>query len=254
MFIKSIIKFLYKFKYFRKIHHYTSTRIIFYFNYYKFNSIYQTIPRKGFSKRDISRSPILFENYGYDSHYIYHPAWAARKLFKLNPNSHTDISSSLNFVTIISAFIKTEYYEYNPPKIHLSGLINNFVDLTALPFDDNSIMSLSCMHVIEHIGLGRYGDKIDPEGDKKAINELIRVLAISGNLLFVVPIGIPKIVFNAHRVYSSTQIFSYFSELECIEYSLLLDDSRRGIINNPSIEIEKKQHYGCGMFHFRKRM
>ena len=52
------------------------------------------------------------------------------------------------------------------------------------------------MHVIEHIGLGRYGDEMDPDGDLKAIDELKRVLSRKGDLLFVVPVGKPKIMYN----------------------------------------------------------
>jgi hypothetical protein len=36
------------------------------------------------------------------------------------------------------------------------------------------------MHVVEHIGLGRYGEPMDEQGDLKAIEELKRVLAPGG--------------------------------------------------------------------------
>ena len=77
---------------------------------------------------------------------------------------------------------------------------SGYADLANLPFEINSVQSLSCMHTVEHVGLGRYGDPIDPDGDLKAIKEIKRVLAVNGNLLFVVPIGKPKIVYNAHRI------------------------------------------------------
>ena len=78
---------------------------------------------------------------------------------------------------------------------------------------DNSLSSISCMHVIEHVGLGRYGDPINIHGDILAINEIKRVLANDGNLLFVTPLG-KKICFNAHRVYTYEEILNYFSELK----------------------------------------
>ncbi|NDC42314.1 MAG: DUF268 domain-containing protein, partial [Chitinophagia bacterium] len=56
-----------------------------------------------------------------------------------------------------------------------------------LPFESDSIPSLSCMHTIEHVGLGRYGDQLDPQGDLKAIAELKRVVQPGGDLLFVTP-------------------------------------------------------------------
>ena len=77
------------------------------------------------------------------------------------------------------------------------------------------------MHVVEHIGLGRYGDPVDYDGDLKAIAELQRVLAPGGNLFFVVPVGQPRIMFNAHRVYSlRTDFVEAFNTFELKEFSL----------------------------------
>jgi len=188
----------------------------------------------------------------FDRHYIYHPAWAARILRKTNPNIHIDISSTLHFCTIVSGFIKMKFYDFRPAQINLSNLSSEHADLTHLQFESNSIMSLSCMHTVEHIGLGRYGDPIDPEGDIKAISELQRVLANNGNLLFVVPIGKSKIMFNAHRIYSYGQIINYFSNLELLEFCLVPDDKQLGFIENASVELADQQNYGCGCFWFRK--
>jgi len=126
---------------------------------------------------------------GFDRHYVYHTAWAARKVKEFGPAKHIDIASSLYFPGILSAFIPVEFYDYRPAPLHLSNLSTEHADLTNLHFASDSINSLSCLHTIEHIGLGRYGDPIDPEGDKKACAELARVLAPGGQLLFVTPIG-----------------------------------------------------------------
>lgn len=188
----------------------------------------------------------------FDLHYIYHPAWAARILARTKPLEHTDISSTLTFSTIISAFIQTKFYDYRPANLFLENLTCTSIDLNSLPFKNNSINSLSCMHTVEHIGLGRYGDAIDPAGDLKAIKELKRVLSINGNLLFVVPIGRPKIVFNAHRIYSYEQILSYFSDLTLKEFTLISEKQKRIIINaNP--ELAKNEKYACGCFWFTKK-
>ena len=190
----------------------------------------------------------------FDRHYIYHPAWAARILAKTKPKKHIDISSTLHFCSIISAFIPVEFYDYRPAKLNLGNLTSKKADLACLPFQNNSIDSLSCMHTIEHIGLGRYGDQIDPDGDLKAIKELKRVLAINGNLLFVVPVGKPKIMFNAHRIYSFEQIINYFSGLKLEEFTLIPDKQKNdGMIYNPIKELTKKQNYGCGCFWFTKK-
>lgn len=192
---------------------------------------------------------------GFDPHYIYHPAWAARILAETKPEFHVDISSSLHFCTLVSAFIPVKFYDYRPAKLNLSGLESEHADITKLDFENNSINSISCMHVVEHIGLGRYGDPLDANGDLKAINELKRVLAKGGNLLFVVPIGKPKIQFNAHRIYSYEQIIEYFSDLKLEEFSLIPDNGLdSGIIYNATKEDADKQTYGCGCFRFTKKI
>lgn len=189
----------------------------------------------------------------FDSHYIYHPAWAARVVKKINPAFHIDISSSLTFSTILSAFIPVKFYDYRPAHLTLSGLESERADLMALPFADNSVTSLSCMHTTEHIGLGRYGDPLDPEGDIKAINELKRVTAKGGSLLFVTPIGKPRLKFNAHRIYSYDQIISYFSGFKLQEFTLIPDGAiKTGIVTNASKKLADEQSYACGCFWFVK--
>jgi hypothetical protein len=109
------------------------------------------------------------------------------------------------------------------------------------------------MHVVEHVGLGRYGDSLNPAGDLKAMTELQRVIAPGGSLLLVVPVGKPKIMFNAHRIYSYEQILRYFSEIHLEEFALIPDRSdSRGIIYDASQELADAQDYGCGCFWFKK--
>ena len=189
----------------------------------------------------------------FDRHYVYHTAWAARIVSKIKPEVHIDISSLIYFSSIISAFNPVKFYDYRPIDLQLDNLYCEAADLLNLPFEDESIQSLSCMHVIEHIGLGRYADSLDPDGDLKAIVELKRVLSIGGSLLFVVPVGKPKIAFNAHRIYSYDQVIEYFSDLKLEEFALVPDNPKEGdLIYNASQKIVDSQNYGCGCFWFRK--
>lgn len=188
----------------------------------------------------------------FDRHYVYHTAWAARVVREINPELHIDISSSLYFCSIVSAFTRVHFYDYRPANINLSGLQCSSADLNNLPFEDNSIASLSCMHTVEHIGLGRYGDPIDPDGDKKAIKELKRVVKPDGHLIFVTPVGKPKIMFNAHRIYSFEKIIDYFNGFVLKEFALVPDKKELGFINPANPELLKEQEYGCGCFWFTK--
>lgn len=186
----------------------------------------------------------------FDHHYIYHPAWAARVLAKTKPVEHIDISSKLYFGTMVSAFVPVKFFDYRPAEINLSGYETGFADLKKLPFETNSVSSISCLHTIEHIGMGRYGEELDVDGDLKAIAELVRVLKPGGDLLFVTPVGKPKIEFNAHRIYSYEQIVSYFSPLMVQDFSMVPDSG--GFIENANPVLVAQQDYACGCFWFKK--
>ena len=189
----------------------------------------------------------------FDTHYVYHTAWAARKLQEIVPVKHIDISSSIYFNAIVSAFIPIEFYDFRPANIQLKSLTPYAGDLLSLPFSNNSIHSLSCMHVLEHIGLGRYGDSMDPLGDLKAVAELIRVLDSNGDLLIVVPVGKPTISYNAHRIYGYEEVVLMFHELSLQEFSLLTDDDKGPqFIVHASAELVAEQNYGCGCFWVKK--
>ncbi len=190
-------------------------------------------------------------NTGFDRHYVYHVAWAIRKVLEIKPEFHTDISSSLYFGSTLSASLPVKFYDYRPAKLELSNLESYSVDLTKLPFPDGSIKSLSCLHTVEHIGLGRYGDPIDPNGDLRAIEELKRVLTPGGSLLFVVPIGQPKIEFNAHRIYSYQMIMDLFSDLKLQEFYFIPEQAGQPIYNASKERVDQ-ENYACGCFWFIK--
>ncbi|NYT46278.1 glycosyltransferase [Alcaligenaceae bacterium] len=228
-------------------------------SYLKFRSDFQEIKARGgarFSVNWKNRLPCLEDataNTGFDRHYVYHTAWAARKVYEVGPLQHVDISSYLYFATIVSAFVPVKFYDFRPAEVYLDGLSTKHADITNLPFPDNSILSLSCMHVVEHIGLGRYGEPLDDNGDLKAISELKRVVAKGGALFFVVPVGEPKIIFNAHRIYSYSLVLEYFAEFDLVEFCLIENDTSEGLIVNASESEANAQDYGCGCFWFKKR-
>ena len=226
-----------------------------YILYQKEFRLFKSTHGERFSIENKDKFPCLNDRYGstsFDKHYTYHTAWAARKLRTINPPEHVDISSLTYFSTLVSAFVPVKFYDYRPAQITLENFQCSGADILGLPFKSNSIQSLSCMHVVEHIGLGRYGDLLDVDGDLKAISELKRVVVEKGDLLFVVPIGKAKIMFNAHRIYSYEQVISYFNEFELMEFTLIPDKSTEGLIVNATKEQSDQQNYGCGCFWFRK--
>jgi SAM-dependent methyltransferase len=212
--------------------------------------------KRRFELRDEDLYPCLTDNTpftGFDRHYVFHVAWACRVVREINPAVHVDFSSSLYFSTTLSAFVPVKFYDYRPADLNLSGLESLRGDLTNIDFPDNSIESVSCLHTIEHVGLGRYGDPIDYDGDIRAINELKRVVKPGGSLLFVTPVGRARIQYNAHRIYAYDQVIELFSGFELKEFSLVPDRQEDGgLIRNASREMSDAQSYGCGCFWFAK--
>jgi len=207
-----------------------------------------------FPVRDEDRYPCLDDatpTTTFDRHYVYHTAWAARVLARTCPPVHVDIGSYIYFATLVSAFVPVRFYDYRPAQVGLPGLETGFADLLALPFEDGSVASLSCMHVVEHVGLGRYGDTLDPDGDLKAMAELTRVLAPGGNLLFAVPVGQPRVMFNAHRIYAYEQVVNAFPKLVLEGFALIPEAGPDGLVFGASPERVAEERYACGCFLFK---
>lgn len=186
----------------------------------------------------------------FDPHYFRQSAWLARRLAEARPEAHVDIGSSIDVIAVIAAFIPTTFVDVRPLPVNLSNLTSLAGDITALDMPDRSVASLSCLHVIEHIGLGRYGDPVDPEGARKAAGELQRVLAPGGTLYLSTPIGAERICFNAHRVSAPETVLAWFSELALSRFSYVDDDG--ALHENADVARVPSMSYGCGLFEFSR--
>lgn len=186
----------------------------------------------------------------FDAHYFYQGAWLARRLKATQVDRHVDIGSSALTMSVLSAYVETTFVDFRPLRVALSGLTSMAGNILELPFADGSVNSLSCLHVIEHIGLGRYGDPIDPQGSVKAALELQRIVGTGGKLFLSLPIGRERICFNAHRVHAPATVLKMFSRMRLVEFSYV-DDAGSYHEAKP-IEDAEHLEYGCGMFYFEK--
>lgn len=186
----------------------------------------------------------------FDPHYFFQAAWLARRLCQTAPALHVDIGSSVMMLNVLSAGTKTVFVDYRPLRVQLSNLIPISGDIVQLPFHTGSIKSLSCLHVLEHVGLGRYGDPINPSGSQLAAAELQRVLAIGGRLFLSVPVGRERVCFNAHRVFDPGTVRGLFQGLELTSFSLVDDVGRFHEESSP--EATGPLDYGCGCFELVK--
>src|SRR4051794_16324471 len=97
----------------------------------------------------------------FDPHYFYQDVWAARRIAELQPGRHVDVGSRVDFVGFVTALAPVTFVDLRPLQADLDRLESVHGTVLALPFEDRSLQSVSCLHVAEHIGLGRYGDPLD---------------------------------------------------------------------------------------------
>lgn len=193
-------------------------------------------------------------------HYFAQDIWGARKIYESGTKEHYDIGSRLDgFLAHLLVFCPKIYYidirpfPFSIP--HLEFIQSNASELTEI--NDNSILSLSSFHAVEHFGLGRYGDPIDPEACFKALHSMERVLAIDGHLYLGVPIASKnKLIFNAHRLFRPKTIIESFHTLKLLEFSVIIGNDcyeRQVPLNKISEESDQLPDFSCGLFEFIKR-
>ncbi len=216
-------------------------------DYFKFKTMARNYNLKQLYFKDIY--PCLTDNTEYtpiDPVYFFQDSWAAKKIFELKPDHHYDIGSSVKTIGIISQFVPVTMIDIRPLELELENLFFLKGSILNIPFESNSIKTLSCLCVAEHIGLGRYGDSIDPLGSEKAIKELKRVLKTEGIILFSIPVDSEnKIYFNAHRAFTREYILELFDGFCLIEEKYIYG-------NKIYCSYDKNKGFGTGLFMFKK--
>ncbi|MCP1381210.1 class I SAM-dependent methyltransferase [Runella salmonicolor] len=179
--------------------------------------------------------------------YFYQDAWAFERILLNNPNEHIDIGSSHKLVSFLSKITSLTMVDIRPLSLEMDTIKFMKGDILDLPFKEESVESLSSICVIEHIGLGRYGDKIDPLGTERAVKEINRVLKKGANFYFSVPVEeINKVYFNAHRAFNEEYLLSFlFPNFEVVDKKYIYGTNFQNTIN--------AQQFGVGCYHLKKR-
>ncbi len=186
-------------------------------------------------------------------HYFHQDLWAARKIFVRRPTSHIDVGSRIDgFIAHLLVFMDVEIRDILPFGGAVRGLHFRQCDATSLgDVSDNSVISISSLHVAEHFGLGRYADPIDPWAHTKFMTSLERVLAPGGSLYFSVPIGQERLEFNAHRIFDARTVLAQFKQLHLTSFSYIDDAGDLHEDVSPSA-LPGNLQQGCGLFEFSK--
>lgn len=185
-------------------------------------------------------------------HYFFQDLWAARSVFRRRPFRHLDVGSRIDgFVAHLLTFMAVEVVDIRPLEATVDGLTFIQEDATFLAsIPDGSVESLSSLHAVEHFGLGRYGDRVDPKGWEHGVRALERVLAPGGTLLFSVPIGQERLHFNAHRVFAPSTVLEAFRSLDLVSFAAVDDD---GLFQERASPGDfSKARNSCGLFELRK--
>jgi hypothetical protein len=197
----------------------------------------------------LDRADKAGEGYG---HYFHQDLWAARKVYAAQPRTHLDIGSRIDgFVAHLLVFMGVDVVDIRPLEAPVTGL--HFVQADATNLDawaDGSVESLSSLHAIEHFGLGRYGDAIDPDACFRAMHSLQRVLAREGMLYFSVPVGRERVEFNSQRIFSPHTVIEAFRDLELTSLAGV-DDKGCFLANAQPADLAACRN-ACGLFEFRK--
>lgn len=189
--------------------------------------------------------------------YFFQDQLAARWIYEHSPARHVDIGSRIDgFIGHLSVFREVEMIDIRPLKQTAPNILFHQLDLMQdiPPEWVECTDSLSCLHTIEHFGLGRYGDPLNPDGHLKGLGQLKKMVKPEGILYLSTQIGPQRVEFNAHRVFSPETVISWFGGGWDIERSAVIDDDCKVTEGTGAgILAEATCHTGIGIVAARKR-
>ena len=180
--------------------------------------------------------------------YFHQDLLVARWIYEAQPQRHVDVGSRLDgFIGHLAVFREVEVLDIRAQHERVPHVVFRQLDLMRdLPPEWVAATdSLSCLHTIEHFGLGRYGDAIDPDGYRKGLEQLKRMVAPGGMLYLSTPMGPQRVEFNAHRVFSAETILGWFGEGWEIEKFAVIDDADVVMENPGRTEEAVRGDFGC---------
>ena len=171
--------------------------------------------RKGYAGK-MKFMPCLHDRYeeggSAKSEYFWQDLLVARAVHAAKPVKHVDIGSRVDgFVAHVASFREIEVFDVRPNSATVPGVVFSYADLmnsVSLPTTTGGgyCDSLSCLHAIEHFGLGRYGDPVNPQGYQQGIANMAQFIQPGGIFYLSTPIGQERVEFNANWVFDPRSI------------------------------------------------
>lgn len=218
--------------------------------------------RAGYAEGTIELKPCLHDWHDEGgmirNEYFWQDLFVARKIFEANPQRHVDIGSRVDgFVAHVAAFCEIELFDVRPITMKIPGVIFKQANLMESVDGLNGYCdSLSCLHALEHFGLGRYGDPIDPKGFEQGLVNMACLLKNNGSFYLSVPIGIDRVEFNANRIFDPRLILFLAKKnfLRLSAFTLIHQDGKIDTCMPDEKQLEHlaSQRYVLGLFTFVK--
>ena len=207
-------------------------------------------------------TPCLHDRYAEggttDNEYFWQDLVVARMVFAARPARHVDVGSRVDgFVAHVASFREIEVFDVRPITSTIPGVVFRQADLMQ-PLESMTRYcdSLSCLHALEHFGLGRYGDPVDPQGYRAGLANMASILQPGGTFYLAVPVGQPRVEFNANRVFDPADIVA-----QCRALGLELRELHMHTAARPLHRVDPGESqlaaiaaapYGLGLFVFGK--
>lgn len=193
--------------------------------------------------------------------YFWQDLLVARRIFEANPKRHVDVGSRVDgFVAHVASFREIEVFDIRHTSTKIPGVAFKKADLmhqeSLRGFPTGYCDSLSCLHAIEHFGLGRYGDPIDPIGHERGIANMAVLLAPGGTFYLSTPIGRERVEFNANRVFDPRNIIGIANRNGLLlgRLTTIVGGAIRELGATPEhLAALASEDYNLGLFEFIKK-
>jgi hypothetical protein len=194
-------------------------------------------------------------------HYFHQDLLVAQRIFQRQPRRHIDVGSRVDgFVAHVATFRDIEVIDVRPLISTTPRIRFLCADLMAElpPSLIGCTDSLSCLHAIEHFGLGRYGDPVCFDGHLAGLANLHRMLQPGGTLYLSTPVSRrQRVEFNAHRVFSLPYLLDRLAaSFELQSFAYVGDDGELRVEADPHGPAARETfglRYGCGIFELTAR-
>jgi hypothetical protein len=186
-------------------------------------------------------------------HYFWQDLITAQWIYSNAPMRHLDVGSRIDgFVSHLLCFRDVEILDVRHLETTIPGLkvlLGNAQE--ELISKHGKFDSVSSLHSIEHFGLGRYGDPVDPLGHIKGLTNISKLVRLGGHLYLSFPIGKSEIQFNAQRIIQPEWPIEILTEFT-LEDFVLIPWKSEPIFGLSPVDFDRQLDGFCGLYKFRR--